>query len=103
MPMGDGTGPWGGRSGGWCRGTRGSAGGHGWRNWYRATGVPGWRRADMWRRREPSEPLPELDEADWLRRRVADLEHELGRVRARLAAFGSGRAPADEPAEGGRA
>jgi len=74
MPGGDGTGPMGfgpmtgraagfcagypvpgymnpipgGGYGGWGRGLWGGGGrGRGWRNWYRATGLPGWARAGM--------------------------------------------------------
>jgi len=69
MPGGDRTGPWGrgpmtGRRAGYCAGFsvpgyanpipgsggmgcgRGWGRGRGWRNWYRATGLPGWVRAD---------------------------------------------------------
>jgi len=64
MPRGDGTGPAGmgpmtGRAAGFCagypvpgymnpvggRGYWGRGGGRGWRNWYYATGLPGWARA----------------------------------------------------------
>jgi len=69
MPRGDGTGPMGlgpmtGRAAGYCagyeipgymnplfgrggfgRGWFGRGGGRGWRNWYYATGLPGWSRA----------------------------------------------------------
>jgi len=64
MPRGDGTGPAGmgpmtGRAAGFCtgypvpgfmnpvggRGFWGRGGGRGWRNWYYATGLPGWARA----------------------------------------------------------
>ncbi len=37
--------PGGGFGGGFGRGFRG--GGRGWRNWYHATGLPGWQRARM--------------------------------------------------------
>ena len=73
MPRGDGTGPMGlgpmtGRAAGYCagysvpgymnpipgrgyfgwgRGFFGRGGGRGWRNWYYATGLPGWARASM--------------------------------------------------------
>ncbi len=73
MPRGDGTGPVGlgpmtGRAAGFCagysapgymnsipgrgyfgrgRGFYGRGGGRGWRNWYYATGLPGWQRASM--------------------------------------------------------
>lgn len=61
MPFGDSTGPMGqgpmtGRGAGYCAGydrpgyanPRGWFGrGRGYRNWYRATGVPGWQRAQM--------------------------------------------------------
>ncbi len=73
MPRGDGTGPMGlgpmtGRAAGFCagysvpgyvnpasgrgyfgrgRGFHGRGGGRGWRNWYYATGLPGWQRASM--------------------------------------------------------
>ena len=73
MPRGDGTGPMGlgpmtGRAAGYCagysvpgymnpipgrgyfgwgRGGFGRGGGRGWRNWYYATGLPGWQRASM--------------------------------------------------------
>ena len=69
MPRGDGTGPAGmgpmtGRAAGYCAGNsvpgfagaaggrglgfglgRGRGGGRGWRNWFYATGLPGWQRA----------------------------------------------------------
>ncbi len=65
MPAGDGTGPAGmgpmtGRAAGYCAGYgvpgymnpvrgrflgRGFGRGRGWRNWYKATGMPGWMRA----------------------------------------------------------
>lgn len=65
MPFGDGTGPLGqgpmtGRGVGFCAGYQrpgytnpalgrrvGFGRGRGWRNWYRATGLPGWQRAGM--------------------------------------------------------
>ena len=68
MPRGDRTGPAGmgsmtGRAAGYCAGYsvpgfinpvggrgywgRGRGGGRGWRNWYYATGLPGWARAPM--------------------------------------------------------
>ena len=63
MPYGDGTGPAGmgpmtGRAAGYCAGYpvagymnptfgRGWGGGRGRRNWYYATGMPGWQRAGM--------------------------------------------------------
>ncbi len=70
MPGGDGTGPMGmgpmtGRAAGFCAGFavpgfanpfggrgfwgrgRGRGGGRGWRNWFYATGLPGWQRAAM--------------------------------------------------------
>jgi hypothetical protein len=72
MPRGDGTGPAGmgpmtGRGAGYCAGYPtpgymnpgfgrgvwgggywgGRGGGRGYRNWYRATGLPGWQRASM--------------------------------------------------------
>ena len=39
-----GRGVWG-RGGGWGIYGRGRGGGRGWRNWYYATGMPGWQRA----------------------------------------------------------
>jgi len=68
MPGGDGTGPAGmgpmtGRAAGYCAGYpvpgfmnpvlggffwgRGRGGGRGWRNWFYATGLPGWQRAGL--------------------------------------------------------
>jgi len=61
MPFGDGTGPRGngpmtGRGAGFCAGYpvpgymnpgAGRGGGRGWRHWYRATGMPGWMRANQ--------------------------------------------------------
>jgi hypothetical protein len=96
MPMGDGTGPFGavprsGWGGGWCRGPRGGYGGHGLRHWYRATGLPGWRRAgwsEWWGEHEM--PVAR-GEREWLRRQAEDLEAELRRVRERLQQLGDDR------------
>ncbi len=86
MPRGDGTGPAGagpmtGRATGFCagyqapgyanpvggrgfrgrgRGFRGRGGGRGWRNWFNATGLPGWLRAGLGRQPTPVDKEQEL-------------------------------------------
>ncbi len=97
MPRGDGTGPMGmgrmaGRSAGFCAGYggrgrgrqgRGFGGfGHGRRNMFRATGLPGWMRFGG------GAPIAELTpeaEKDSLKAQSEALESQLDEVRKRLA------------------
>jgi hypothetical protein len=91
MPGGDGTGPWWGGSGWgrgsggrWCVGADVGWGGHGRRNMYRATGLPGWMR---WGRPGEVPPLPEYgaeNERHALESQAHVLESELRRIRSRL-------------------
>ncbi|MCG6950420.1 MAG: DUF5320 domain-containing protein [Acidobacteria bacterium] len=61
---------------------RGFGRGHGWRNRFWATGLPGWQRVDRW---EPSDRLPEATaEKLELQRASAELEAELHRLRKRI-------------------
>jgi len=97
MPGGDGTGPlgmgpgmgWGGGRWG-CRRPAGGYGygGHGWRNWYRATGRPGWLRGGWRGAADPyyADELPPSvpSERSMLRRQADALELELREVRERL-------------------
>lgn len=74
---GRGFGFWGGRGGGW-----------GWRNWYYATGLPGWARAGVypgwgWGAVPPAAPTRE-QEAEALRAQQETLRSMLGDVEARL-------------------
>jgi hypothetical protein len=81
----------GGFGGGWGRG-RGlgrGGGGRGWRNWYRATGLPGWFRG-----RSEAPALDEIEntpetELQTLRQRSAFLESELEAIRKRLDELGT--------------
>jgi len=122
MPAGDGTGPPGmgpmtGRGAGYCAGYgapgyagafpgRGFGLGRGWgggwghgrgrRNWYYATGVPGWARfgyATAWGAPPPpaygsyvASPIPE-QEAEFLRRQAEWLKQELDSVSQRIMEF----------------
>ena len=97
MPGGDGTGPMGrGNMTGWgrgaCRGLQrqgfgrreGFAGGGGWRNRFRTTGVPGWLRQTWNRAAHPGiEPATDT-ESEWLERRAASLRAEQQQIEARL-------------------
>jgi hypothetical protein len=108
MPGGDRTGPMGrGPLTGWGRGFcgttrspqfqrggyagggrgfgRGAGGGRGWRNQFRATGLPGWRR-EGWAPPESAGAEAAVDtEQLWLERRAAELEAEQERIKVRLA------------------
>lgn len=89
MPFGDGTGPLGlgpgtGWGGGWCWSPGGGRGGRGWRNVYRATGLPGWARGGWWGARGAYSLPPAGVERDFLQRQAEALEAELSRIRARL-------------------
>jgi len=92
MPFGNGTGPSGlgpmtGRGLGYCagfnrpgytypglgRGWFGRGRGRGWRNWYYATGLPGWQRGDFIpTAKEEIQILKE--EAEILKKELADIE-----------------------------
>jgi len=108
MPRGDGTGPMGmgprtGRAAGYCAGYhvpgyanpipgRGwgfwgarVGGGRGWRNWYYATGLPGWARAGYapaWGS-VPFQPTPE-QEASFLKSQAEGLRTALEQIEKRL-------------------
>ncbi len=112
MPRGDGTGPMGlgpmtGRAAGFCagysmpgyanpgfgrgyfgrgRGFFGRGGGRGWRNWYYATGLPGWQASmqmpvgaypyapDM----TPKQEMDSLkDEADFLKKELEEIQNRI--------------------------
>lgn len=121
MPRGDRTGPMGfgpmtGRGAGFCAGYnvpgftnpapgRGfwgggnRGGGRGWRNWFYATGLPGWARADMgmpaWGARPypyaapvPS-AMPAEAEVDALKAQAGYLEQTLQSLRRRIQALES--------------
>ncbi|MBN2429743.1 MAG: DUF5320 domain-containing protein [Deltaproteobacteria bacterium] len=109
MPGGDRTGPLGmgpgtGRRAGFCSGynmpgymNSGPArefaggfgpgmgnGGHGWRNWCRATGRPGWMRSG-WNGDMPGAAAWSPDgEKQVLEQQLQGLEYELGRIKRRL-------------------
>jgi len=111
MPRGDGTGPAGmgpmtGRAAGYCAGYgmpgymnptpgggggwgRGRGGGWGWRNWYYATGMPGWQRAaagmPAWGGPPPGAPAPNPEaEKQFLTQQVEALQQQLDAARKRL-------------------
>ncbi|MFO8006453.1 MAG: DUF5320 domain-containing protein [Candidatus Brocadiia bacterium] len=79
--------------GAWGRGFRG--GGRGWRNWYYATGMPGWARASSglpawgagggYAPQAPAwgAPAPE-QEAQFLRQQADVLQQQLEDIRTRL-------------------
>ena len=114
MPYGDRTGPFGlgprtGRAAGhcagypvpgfmnpnqgygfWCRGWFGRGGGHGWRHWYYATGLPGWMRAGagypafgMWPFPYGHEPTPKeemailKEQAEILKKQLEDVQNRI--------------------------
>lgn len=121
MPAGDGTGPMGmgpmtGRAAGYCGGydapgwanpvrgrgpglswgrggARGGRGG-GWRhrNWYYATGVPGWARlgyAPTWEGYEPYAAAPSREqEAEFLRQQAEWLKQQLDAIGQRIEELG---------------
>jgi len=109
MPYGDRTGPLGlgpmtGRGAGYCAGYRmlgymnpipgrgwfGRGGGHGWRHWYYATGLPGWMRAGAgypafgaWFRSYGHEPTPKeelailKEQAEILKKQLEDVQNRI--------------------------
>lgn len=102
MPRGDGTGPRGmgpmtGRAAGYCAGFNvpgfanagrghgfwGRGGGYGRRNWFYATGQPGWMRFGA------MNPLPQNPDPEWekqaLKNQADALQAELAAVQERLA------------------
>ena len=92
MPRGDGTGPGGigpmtGRAAGYARG-----GGRGWRNMYRATGMPGWMRYQGYGQAAPyaNPPAgygPEASreaELQALRNQIRYMEQSMSAARERL-------------------
>lgn len=106
MPFGDRTGPLGqgprtGRGAGYCSGFaapgfmnrgggfgffgRGCGGGRGWRNWFYATGLPGWQRAGFWPWGGPgfSGPTREQEVAA-LKSQAEQLEGTLESIRKRV-------------------
>jgi len=104
MPGGDRTGPAGlgpmtGRGAGFCAGYgvpgyingpgrgywgRGrGGGGRGWRNWFYATGLPGWARASAWGAAQPVESSPGA-EAEALKREQEYLKQDLEDIEKRL-------------------
>ncbi|NLI82006.1 MAG: DUF5320 domain-containing protein [Deltaproteobacteria bacterium] len=111
MPGGDRTGPMGmgpmtGWGRGWCAGAGtgwgprgrlwggggfGRAFGRGWRNWYFATGMPGWARVPYGGWMGPyggwgvQGPWSSQSELEHLRAYASSLEGELGAIRQRLA------------------
>ena len=113
MPYGDGTGPSGmgsmtGRAAGYCAGHtmpgyanrypgsprygRGGGGGRGHRNWYYATGLPGWSRARMnypaWGGFTSTQPyVPEMSperEADMLKNQAQMMQEEINSINERI-------------------
>jgi|DewCreStandDraft_4_1066084.scaffolds.fasta_scaffold12315_7 hypothetical protein len=106
MPFGDRTGPWGqgpgtGRGAGLCSGFaapgfvsrasgsgffgRGRGGGRGWRNWYHATGLTGWQRAQWWPSWWPSFSGPTREqEAAALKSQADRLDGILKSIRQRI-------------------
>lgn len=93
MPFGDGTGPMGagprtGRGAGFCTGsnragyvTGGFGRGRGWRNWFRATGLPFWAR-----QQSVSEfsPIDNKQELEILRNQAENLKTTLKNIEKRV-------------------
>ena len=114
MPRGDGTGPAGlgpmtGRGAGYCAGYstpgyanpvpgrgrgRGFGRGGGWgrRNWFYATGMPGWARAGYSPAWDygPYQPMTPEQESDLLKNQAGALERELEAIAQRLEALEKG-------------
>jgi len=65
------------------RGFWGRGGGYGWRNWFYATGQPGWMRFGVWNQ-PPQKPDPEW-EKQALKNQAEALQAELTAVQERLA------------------
>ena len=84
-----GRGLWGGRGGGWGAYGRGRGGGRGWRNWYYATGMPGWQRT-AYGYPAYGEPYPSPPEAtaeeekDMLKGEAEALKQELEDIQSRI-------------------
>lgn len=75
----------GGGWGWWGRGRGG--GGRGWRNWYYATGLPGWARygyAPAWGYGFYGQPMPETQETELLKNQAEALKRELDAIAQRL-------------------
>ena len=106
MPFGDGTGPAGlgpmtGRAAGYCAGYgmpgymnpiggrgfwgRGRGGGRGRRNWFWATGLPGWARSGWgYGAYVPPEPMTDQDELDMLKTQAEQLQQNLQQINQRI-------------------
>jgi len=102
MPFGDGTGPRGfglrtGRGAGYCAGfgmpgsinpVSGGAGfgfGRGWRNWYRATGLPRWARSGYGY--SASASFTAKEETNFLRKEAEFLRKQLEDIQKRISAL----------------
>ena len=74
-----------GRGRGWGGGRGG--GGRGWRNWYYATGLPGWARygyAPAWGYGPYGQPMSEAQETELLKNQAEALKRELEAIAQRL-------------------
>jgi hypothetical protein len=74
-----------GRGRGWCRGWGGGVGwgggGFGWRNWFHATGLPGWlRRGPL----APPSAASEQEQRQVLENQAAVLRNQLEAIESRL-------------------
>ena len=65
---------------------RGASGGHGYRNWFHATGQPGWLRSNFMGGAYPPVPnrMTEEEEQEILRDQEKWLEDQLNDVRSRI-------------------
>ncbi|MFA5189676.1 MAG: DUF5320 domain-containing protein [Verrucomicrobiia bacterium] len=107
MPRGDGTGPFGngpmtGRGAGLCGGagqpgyaSGGWGRGHGWRRWFRTTGLFGWQRVAMGMPAfgQPAQAPTTGNELEQLRKQVGFLQQTLNAVQQRISQISTKDAP----------
>ena len=80
------------RGGSWFAYGRGRGGGRGWRNWYYATGMPGWQRSaygyPAYGNAYPYPPEPTAgEEKDMLKAEAEALKQELEDIQTRIQAL----------------
>jgi hypothetical protein len=68
---------------GYGRGGFGRGGCRGWRHWYRATGLPGWVRAEQGMPVYPPSPTPNVESA-MLKNQAEFLKQQLEEIQSRI-------------------